>query len=399
MQTMPTLTFQAARKRHIAVASAAECSESDAASLWNAIIGTGEDAAGSYSEAVRDTFPEPLAPLLASNPVAAAYALECHAPNMSTSGAPILLRDRARAAWHTVSERASSTEKLATGFGWDLSAAWEVSADVHARGDNLDSVAKIAQLAGRMYASIRGANAHRVPGMGGEIHSVEQGNNVGRLLASELVLLTDDLMETLVLERISTRRALQYSVRGTSKANRGPMVVLLDESGSMRSDAHGNPNNARNEWAKAAAVAIARVAKDEGRPFVAIHFSTSCVTRRLDPTNASAVMDMVRHFLSGGTRVAMALSVGLDECQALAQAGAKGADLILVTDGVDGDTEGHAAQVARMAAGNVRLWTVAVECAIPESSPLRAGAAGYLPLGAADLSNAKSAVSLARATK
>lgn len=371
-------TFQQARKRHLVVSDAARQNEGDAAALWNAIVGVGDDLPPlSYAEAVRDTLPQDQAPLLASNAVAASCAFGRHTSYIPVRAAPVELRDQARRSWAQFIELAKELEKLATGFGWDLSQAWEVQADVNLAQGSMAEVQRVAELAGRMYAAIRGENANRIAGMGGEIYSVEQGNNIGRLLPSEQVLLMEPLFELVVLERIATRRALQYAVRGTNKASRGPMVVLLDESGSMR--------GARNSWAKAAALAVARVAKEERRPFVAVHFSTSQVVKTVDPNSPTDVFALVRHFLNGGTHVGMALSTGLDEVEKLEGKGQRGADLILVTDGIDPDVFGQEREVKRAKEKNVRLWTIAIECEIPESSTLRKDATGYLRLGGAQL--------------
>ncbi len=382
------LTFKQARKRHLAVAEGAARNEVAAIALWNGIIGNGDDLTG-YAEAARDTLPGEHAALLARNAVAAAFAFATHAPNMMTKAAPVLLRDAARRNWSTFAERANQTEQLARGFGWDLSEAWEATAQADVAKNGLDQIERIAKLAGRMYQSIRGSNARRVPGIGGEIHSVEQGNNVGRLLASESVLLTDPDLELPLLERISTRRALQYSVRGEDKCARGPIVMLIDESGSMHAD--------RNDWAKAAAVAMARVARDEKRAFVVVHFSTSCVVRKVDPSSATDMGAMISHFLDGGTSIGIAMGVALDEVVALAAEGKRGADMILITDGIDGDAGAIARQVDRAKAANVRLWTVAIECDIYESSPLRKDAAGFTRIGDRQLHDASTVNVLGKA--
>jgi len=386
-------TFQQARKHHLVVAEEARRNESDAAALWNAVTGAGSDdlPPRSYAEGVRDTLPQAEAPILASQAVAAAFAFALHASMAGARGEPISLRDTARRNWRAFVEQAHRVDAIAQGFGWDLSAAWQAQRETDLGEGSMLEVEKVAHLAGRMYASIRGENATRIAGVGGEIYSVEQGNNLGRLLPSELVQLLDELLEVTVLERIATRRAMQYAVRGTDRAARGPMVVLIDESGSMK--------EGRNRWAKAAALAIARVAKDERRPFVAVHFSTSQVVRRVDPQKPAEVLPMLSHFLNGGTHVGMAMAAGLDEVGKLEAEGKRGGDLLLITDGVDGDEGAQRKQAERAKEKNVRLWTIAIECSIDESSPLRSAAAGYMGLGGAELADGAGGAFLADAVR
>ena len=284
--------------------------------------------------------------------------------------------------WAEFGERAGRVTNLAEGFGWNTSAAWTQARDVELAGGDMKEIERIARLAGRMYVALRGARARRVHGVPEEVYSVEQGNNVSRLLPAELVLLTDAVLETTVLERIASRRAAQYAVRGSAKASKGPLVVALDESSSMHGD--------RNAWAKAAAVALARVAAGERRQVAVVHFSSSAVAQALPPGDAKEVLRMVRHFLGGGTAIGMALDVAVSQVRALAQKGDRGADIILVTDGIDGDTTAQEAAVAEALGLDVRLWTVAIECDISPRSPLRSKATAHVCLGGPQLGDAGS---------
>jgi uncharacterized protein with von Willebrand factor type A (vWA) domain len=209
------------------------------------------------------------------------------------------------------------------------------------------------------------------------VYSVEQGNDLSRLLPGELVLLTEPVLEIAVLERIVSRRAAQYAVRGTTKVSKGPLVIALDESGSMGGE--------KNEWAKAAAVALSRVAMEEKRPVCVVHYSTSTVIQPLPPGDTGALLKMIRHFLGKGTAIGLALGVAVQQVRDLALKGQKGADVILVTDGVDGDITAQETAIHEGHVIGARLWTVAIECDIPETSPLRAKAAHYIRLGRRDL--------------
>lgn len=373
-------TFLQAMRQHQALVTATGEDPRRAADLWNAIIGTGTLPTGSFAEAVADTAPVTHAALLASDDVAAAYAFDLFWRTPSAGASPFELRTLARAQWARFVERAESTQEMAQGFGWDLSAAWTQARDVTLADGDITSVERIARLAGRMYVALRGARASRVYGIPSEVYSVEQGSDIGRLLSAEQVLLTEPLLEIVALERIASRRAAQYAVRGDAKQSRGPLVVVLDESSSMR--------GRRNEWAKAAAVALSRVAMTEKRAVTVVHYATSVVVQPLKPPDAATMLSMVRHFLGGGTAIGLALKVAVQEVRDLAQRGQKGADIVLVTDGVDGDETSQLGATAEGKALGVRLWTVAIECDVRESSPIRAEAAAYTRLGASDLNEA-----------
>jgi hypothetical protein len=376
-------SFLKARREHRTVNKAASENPDLAADLWNAILGLGAaPVAGSFAEAVQDTVPLEHMALLATDDVAVAFAFDLlwtRARDLPPNATPFELRDLAREPWKAFHEQADRTEHVAAGFGWGLGAAWAHTQEVRLAQGNMSQVERIARLAGRMYVALRGAQARKIHGIPSEVYSVEQGNDLARLLPVEQVLLTDPVLEIAALERIASRRAAQYAVRGTTKVSKGPLVIALDESGSMGGE--------RNEWAKAAAVALSRVATEEKRPVSVVHYSTSTVIQPLPPGDTGALLTMIRHFLGKGTAIGLALGVAVQQVRDLAQKGQKGADIILVTDGVDGDV--GAQETAILAAHGIgaRLWTVAIECDIPVTSPLRAKAAHYIRLGRSELND------------
>lgn len=353
--------------------------------VWNAIMGMEGDGVDMFAEAVRDTAPVEHAATLAMDDVAAAYAFDIMwAPHhhLPANADAFEYRDVARELWSRFAERASRTAELAHGFGWDLSAAWTQTREVQLAHGDMVQVERVARLAGRMHVALRGHMARRVVGMPEEVYSVTQGNDVARLLPSELVLFSEPLLELVVLERLATRRAAQYAVRGSARATKGPLVLVLDESSSMA--------GARSTWAKAAAVALSRIAMRERRPAAVVHFSSSAVPRMLPPNDAAAVTALVRHFLGGGTAIGLALHVGVEQVVTLAGRGKNGADIVVISDGVDRDTDAHDRSVAEMARVGARLWTIAIECDIDEASSLRSRAASYCRLGAHQMSDPES---------
>src|SRR5262249_54914073 len=240
------------------------------------------------AEAVRDTAPVEHATLLATDDVAVAYAFErmwAFRWRASATTTPFELRTLARAQWMAFDERAKQTALLAEGLRWDLSVAWTHTRKTELAHGDMGQVERIARLAGRMYAALRGGQAKRIKGVPSEVYSVEQGNDVGRLLPVEQVLLTDPRLEIVGLERLASRRAAQYAMRGTAKRSKGPLVVALDESSSMHAR--------RNEWAKAAAVALARVAAEEKRAVAVVHYSASTKVQPLRPGDGAAVLAMI----------------------------------------------------------------------------------------------------------
>lgn len=383
------ITLHDAFKRHSGLCGDLRCDDPDrfarAESGWDAVTGREESPGhGTTGEAFSDTMPEEHRTLLASNETAAVTALRCLRDAVEPSGrSAIQMRDAARAGWAAFAARAKNAESMARGFGWDLSEAWKVERDLPPGSYENANVRQIAQMAGRMYAAMRGANASKVSGAVGELHSVEQGDDLSRMLPTEHLLLADPAMEIEFTDRFVSKRLLQYSVRGKTKASKGPLVVLIDESSSMEGQ--------RNAWAKAVVLAISRVAKDEGRPMFVIHYSTSVYPHALDPNDAQQVLSTIRSFLRGGTKIGWAMQSAVTTIAKM-----PGADAILVTDGVDHDSWSIEKACDALDGVSARLWTVAVECRIDESHPLRRRAAGYTTMDGRDLTDPKSAVTITK---
>ena len=99
-----------------------------------------------------------------------------------------------------------------------------------------------------------------------EIVGVEFGDDIPRLLPSETMKLMDEDLEWLLLLNIAEARALQYSMEGREPQGRGPIVVMLDESGSM----HGDPHL----WARAIGLACIGQAAQQKREVTIIGFDT-----------------------------------------------------------------------------------------------------------------------------
>jgi uncharacterized protein with von Willebrand factor type A (vWA) domain len=154
---------------------------------------------------------------------------------------------------------------------------------------------------------------------------VEVGGKIERALRREIALLCDPETEAEALCRIVEHRLLQFQTRDEDQAGRGPMVVLLDASGSMM----GKPM----EWARALAACLARIASKERRK-IFVRVFNHYVCGRFDGRTDADVLPMVKNLLSiyasGGTD----FEDPMNEAR-IAIEGSEGkyADVVLLTDG------------------------------------------------------------------
>lgn len=190
----------------------------------------------------------------------------------------------------------------------------------------------IASIAGRLSLSAKKEQAAKTDHGREEICDVELGNDVERLLPSEMVLMGDPELEPLLMRRLLERQAMQYKLRGTEKTEKGPIVVLVDSSGSM--------SGARNEWAMGVALAMLEIAAMQKRAFALGHFTTKVEAAYVIPNpralTLDALIEMVCYFASGGTSVQKALEYAYTNLVG-AEASLKDADVLLITDGASGD--------------------------------------------------------------
>lgn len=158
-----------------------------------------------------------------------------------------------------------------------------------------------------------------------EIVGVSTGNDIAHLMPSELMKLMDEDLEWLLLKDIACSSAQQYDLQGKEPQGRGPIVLLLDESGSMDGEPH--------MWARATAVACVSQAQKENRDVVVVGFDTQVRSvHKLTPdsdrgTVAETVSQLLRTNVGGGTCFNTVLKYALES-----GVRSEKADLIFVTD-------------------------------------------------------------------
>lgn len=197
---------------------------------------------------------------------------------------------------------------------------------------------RLRRIADRKRLQRRSLNARE------EVVDLERGNDLARVLPSQLAGMKHSLLRKLTLLRLVEGTALQYRLEGKEPQGRGPIIVLLDRSGSMT----GSPN----AWASAVGVACMGIAARENRPTTVIEFNGAVVqatyvdakgvahnvdARRngsltlLPGGLASAALRVAGAGAGGGTNYDAALNVALNQLpQSLRD---ERADLVFVTDG------------------------------------------------------------------
>lgn len=125
---------------------------------------------------------------------------------------------------------------------------------------------------------------------------VELSGDLGRLLPHELAKLTIPEFEDDILKRIIEREAMCRDYKSIEKVGKGPIIVTIDESGSMCGD--------KVETAKAVGLTMAYIAKQQKRWCGLVAFSGGTGSRLLSlkPSkwDETLILNWMEEFLSGG---------------------------------------------------------------------------------------------------
>lgn len=164
---------------------------------------------------------------------------------------------------------------------------------------------RICQLAGR-YRRMAQACQRRKATHGRDEHAgVSLGGEIESLLPSELSLLANPDTELIVMRRIVERTAMIREFRKIEKVAKGPIVVVVDESGSM----NGEPI----ACAKAIALSLYWIARHQKRWICLVGFSGGTEGNFLpigtDENRMDELMEWLEHFYSGGTTLDVPLDV------------------------------------------------------------------------------------------
>lgn len=206
----------------------------------------------------------------------------------------------------------------------------------------------------------------RLPGAPGELRGIRLSGRIEGMLGSEAAMLLHPVLHKLWRARRAEARLLTYDSEAVlfdlrpdpsapprhdpappppEPLERGPIIVCLDTSGSMR----GAPETI----AKAVALAALRCAHHERRGCLLIAFGGpgEIIERELglDPAGLAALLDLMGQAFDGGTDVQSPIDRAIERVQGARWASA---DLLIVSDGEFGCTP---ATLARLDDARERL--------------------------------------------
>lgn len=186
---------------------------------------------------------------------------------------------------------------------------------------------RILSLAGRMLQTAELKRRSKEVEGYGELAGITTGNNLPRLLPSELQKLAVPELQPLFILGYLERTLLEYKFTDKDNLSQGPIILCIDISGSMS----GLPD----EWAKALALVFATLARQDKRHFRVIQFS-DCVDQIDDfppdsPDFEELLALITGYYSGGGTDFQAPLEEALQCLEQTPEL--KRADIIFITDG------------------------------------------------------------------
>lgn len=196
-------------------------------------------------------------------------------------------------------------------------------------------LAKFYKLLGQFKMVQQAESRRKVQHAADEVVGVKLGNNLQRIIPAEMLNVATPELEDDFWLRWANHELLEYDLRGKEKLGQGPVIVVVDESGSMScEDVAGG---SREAWSKALALALCDQARQKNRDFHYIGFSSSrqqwLQSFPGGKTTIQGVLTMTEHFWGGGTHYESPLRQALELIElAYDDKGKPKPDIVFITD-------------------------------------------------------------------
>ena len=155
-------------------------------------------------------------------------------------------------------------------------------------------------------------------------NGIRQGSDIEQLLPMELGSYASLISKMNFLRRYVEGQTLQYDTKGKEHLGKGPVILCLDQSGSMKD---------QDTISKGFALALMSIARKQRRDFAWIPFSSHASDAIIYERGKIEVQDMIKLatvFLDGGTNFVHPLNKA---GEVIKQSRFNQADIIFVTDG------------------------------------------------------------------
>ncbi|GGS63097.1 vWA domain-containing protein [Streptomyces violaceus] len=204
-------------------------------------------------------------------------------------------------------------------------------------------LARWAELIGRFRQMAGGERARKVENATGELVGVTLGDDLSRVIPSELAALGLPELRPVFAVRYAAGELMLYDSQGEQATGQGAIIACVDTSHSMYEAGPGGIT--REAWAKACALALLDQARHARRDFVGILFSAADKLKVFRfpadrPAGIGHTLDFAETFLGGGTSYQTPLTAAADLLEEeFNDASRRRGDIVMITDDDCGVTE------------------------------------------------------------
>jgi uncharacterized protein with von Willebrand factor type A (vWA) domain len=246
-------------------------------------------------------------------------------------GAVATVAKRAAEAGEKRAEVASRLPGNEPGSG--LTVSPDEAFDLAERWTGVQEMWDLAMQIGRTKTSMSADRATREVGGHEELVGLERGDDLSRVIPSELMRFRDPRTRRLFMVDWLEGDLLQHASVGELPRDRGPIIVVRDGSESMTWP--------RRIFATSVALALVYIAHEERRDAAVVEFGSkgqmaSWIFPAHEPISAMTLVECAEHHFDGGTSI----KTGMLEAKRLMEEAAtrtsfEQADIALLTDGED----------------------------------------------------------------
>ena len=245
------------------------------------------------------------------------------------------LKNMVRSSMRQTEEKIDEADDELMSWGANMGAPGERGVgeklDLAAKLYRNEKLRKLSRIVGGLKEEMLSARKKTWAKRGSEVFDIASGDDIGRIIPSELVSLGHEYMKHDFHKRFIEGRLLQYYLK--EEKGRGPMVVCLDGSSSMEGP--------KELWSKGVCLTLLEIAKRERRKFQVIVFSSGGQPLRLFESigreggsgwgmREKDVFELAEYFPGGGTNFEEPLNKALE---LLSESKFKGGDIVFITDG------------------------------------------------------------------
>lgn len=235
----------------------------------------------------------------------------------------------AKEATAAAQQEAGQIYQILAGYGLEPA---DLKKDAASLQDRLELVKRLktsrmkvlSDMIGRMRNLAKARSKTKANHSRDEIHSITLGNDLEHILPAELAQLKRNRLD--FYRRFTEKQLIEYELKAREPQGKGPMVILVDCSGSMAGH--------RFYFAAAVSMALVDLAQKEKRQSRIIFFNTRNIYEiEIGPKEKSleTILEIARIQPDGGTRYEPPLEEALRILTQEAQY--KQADVVMITDG------------------------------------------------------------------